>query len=156
MSQNSHCPYCGSAVEAGSEFCSNCGAALTDAADSPPTQAPSYPSSSGTYGQAPSQNYGGTYTQQPGGTYTTTTTYAQPRSSSSSSNGTIALILSILSCVGILPCIGGIIGIVLGNQAKKDGDSNGNIAVVLGWINVCLYVGGLGFYLIFFFFFGYW
>ena len=150
MSQNKHCPFCGSPNEVDNDFCSNCGASLTETPsyDTPATT-PGYPTSS-----EPSQQYGGSYSQQPG-TYTTSTTYQQPRSSSSSSNGTIALILSILSCVGILPCIGAIIGLVLGTQAKKEGDSNGNIAVILGWLSICAYIAGILIYVIIFFFSGF-
>lgn len=150
MSQNKHCPFCGSPNEVDNDFCSNCGASLTETTsyDTPATT-PSYPKPG-----EPSQQYGGSYSQQPG-TYTTSTTYQQPRSSSSSSNGTIALILSILSCVGILPCIGSIIGIVLGSAAQKEGDSNGRIAVILGWIFICLSVGGTIIYLMIFLFSGF-
>ncbi|MCK5184882.1 MAG: hypothetical protein KAQ95_11295, partial [Candidatus Heimdallarchaeota archaeon] len=52
------------------------------------------------------------------------------------SQGTIALIFGILGCFYILPCIGGIIAISMGNNAK--GSSQGSIAVALGWISTCI------------------
>ena len=114
------CPYCGSAVEAGSEFCQNCGASLSvvESTSSVRIISESQPSPSYTVVQPQ------------------TTVYV-PRKRDDS-QGTIALIFGILSCVGILPCIGGIIAISVGNNSK--GSSNGSLAVTLGWISICLQI----------------
>ena len=112
------CPYCGSAVEAGSEFCPNCGASLSVVESTSSVRIISE--------------------SQPRPSYTVVqpqTTVYVPRKQDDS-QGTIALIFGILGCLGILPCIGGIIAIVVGNNAK--GSSQGSIAVTLGWISICL------------------
>ena len=55
-----------------------------------------------------------------------------------SSEGTLALIFAILSCVGILPCLGSILAITLGQKAADT--PTGTTAVILGWITFALYV----------------
>jgi len=129
MSKNEeYCLFCGSAIESGSQFCHNCGAALSDVEKTQPVQpVQTTPSASSDYYQQPLAQQG-PYHQQP------TTVYV-PRKRDDS-QGTIALIFGILACVGILPCIGGIIAISVGNNAK--GSSTGSIAVTLGWISICL------------------
>ncbi|MHA1530474.1 MAG: zinc-ribbon domain-containing protein [Candidatus Heimdallarchaeota archaeon] len=118
--RNDICPYCGSALEDVSEFCQNCGASLSvvESTTSVRIISESQPSPSYTVVQPQ------------------TTTYV-PRKQDDS-QGTIALIFGILACVGILPCIGGIIAISVGNNAK--GSSSGSIAVTLGWISICLQI----------------
>ncbi|TET29749.1 MAG: zinc ribbon domain-containing protein [Candidatus Heimdallarchaeota archaeon] len=128
--ENEICPFCGSAVEAGSEFCQNCGASLSVVESTSSVRIISESQPSQSYQpsrQAPSY-------QQP-----QTTVYV-PRKQDDS-QGTIALIFGILACVGILPCIGGIIAISVGNKAK--GSSTGSIAVTLGWITICLNIIGI-------------
>ncbi len=116
--RNDICPYCGSTVEEGSEFCHNCGASLSvvESTSSVRIISESQPSPSYTVVQPQ------------------TTTYV-PRKQDDS-QGIIALIFGILGCLGILPCIGGIIAIAVGNNAK--GSSVGSIAVTLGWISICI------------------
>ncbi|MBK5114109.1 MAG: zinc ribbon domain-containing protein, partial [Candidatus Heimdallarchaeota archaeon] len=99
MSQNvNHCPYCGSAIEGSSQFCQNCGASITGGA-----AAPSKPAQPAYSPPPPQESYG------------TTPAYEQPAAtvytpkSSDDNTGIISLIFGILSCVGILPCIGGIV-----------------------------------------------
>lgn len=118
--RNDICPYCGSALEDGSEFCQNCGASLSvvESTTSVRIISESQPSPSYTVVQPQ------------------TTTYVPGKQDDS--QGTIALIFGILACVGILPCIGGIIAISVGNNAK--GSSSGSIAVTLGWISICLQI----------------
>lgn len=125
--RNDICPYCGSTVEEGSEFCHNCGASLSvvESTSSVRIISESQPSPSYTVTR-PSQSY-----QQP-----QTTVYVPRRQDES--QGTIALIFGILACVGILPCIGGIIAISVGNNAKES--STGSLAVTLGWISICLHI----------------
>ncbi|MCK5183966.1 MAG: zinc ribbon domain-containing protein, partial [Candidatus Heimdallarchaeota archaeon] len=38
MNELKHCPFCGSAIESGSQFCQNCGASLTADEETPSTQ----------------------------------------------------------------------------------------------------------------------
>ncbi len=148
MSENAiHCPFCGSLVESGSEFCHSCGASLDESHKTenygtgygtPATQTSGGSSASGT---APTQyappQQGQTFTQYP----RTQTVYRPPSQHkqfrSNSSSGAIALVFAILACVGVLPCIGSIIAIAIGSSAKNDGDSIGSIAVGLGWFSVC-------------------
>lgn len=112
------CPFCGSAVEAGSEFCQNCGASLSvvESTSSVRIISESQPTPSYTVVQPQ------------------TTVYAPGKQDDS--QGTIALIFGILGCLYILPCIGGIIAIAMGNNAK--GSSQGSIAVALGWVSTCI------------------
>ncbi|MBK5114572.1 MAG: zinc ribbon domain-containing protein [Candidatus Heimdallarchaeota archaeon] len=132
MSSNEVCPYCGSAVERGSEFCQNCGASLNivESTSSVRIISESQPSQSWQISQQsqPSQQ-SGFYTQPQ-------VTVVTPARKQDDSQGTIALIFGILACVGILPCIGGIIAVIVGNNAK--GSSNGSTGVTLGWISICL------------------
>ena len=146
MSQNvKHCPYCGSALESGSQFCQNCGASISgDAGPSKPAQpahAPTPPPES--YGTTPAY-------EQP------TTTVSAPRKQDDST-GVISLVFGILSCIGFLPCIGSIVAIVLGHNAKSKGESQyASIGLVLGYLGIGLYVVGIAIYLIVFFALGLW
>ncbi|NHJ85231.1 MAG: hypothetical protein FK734_07200 [Asgard group archaeon] len=55
------------------------------------------------------------------------------------SMGTISLIMGILGCVQILPCIGPIIAIITGYMAKGTaGESSGRTGRILGWLAVCI------------------
>ncbi len=138
MSQNvNHCPYCGSALESGSQFCQNCGASISgDAGPSKPTQqayAPPPPQES--YGTTPAY-------QQPA-----TTVYTPQKQDDNT--GLISLIFGILSCIGFLPCIGSIVAIILGHNAKSKGESQyGSIGLVLGYIGIGIYVVGIIIYII--------
>jgi len=141
MSSNKICTYCGSAVEADSEFCSNCGASLhvVESTSSVRIISESQPSYTVTQPVQTTQSYH----PQP------TTVYVPQRQDDS--QGTIALIFGILGCVGVLPCIGSIVAIIVGNQAKNS--SNASLGVTLGWIAVCLNIIGI---LIFAFSFMWW
>ncbi|NPE08374.1 MAG: zinc-ribbon domain-containing protein [Asgard group archaeon] len=137
MSQNvNHCPYCGSAIEGGSQFCPNCGASITGDAGPSKSAQPAYtPPPQESYGTTPAY-------EQP-----STTVYAPQKKDDNT--GLISLIFGILSCVGFLPCIGSIVAIVLGHSAKSKGESQyGSIGLVLGYIGIGLYVVGVAVYLI--------
>ncbi len=132
MSQNSkHCPYCGSALESGSQFCQNCGASISGGAG------PSKPAQPAHTPIPPQESYGTTPAyEQP-----TSTVYTSQKKDDSS--GLISLIFGILGCIGILPCIGSIIAIFMGHSAKRKGESQySSIGVILGYIGICLYVIG--------------
>ena len=146
MSQNvNHCPFCGSAIESGAQFCPNCGASISgDAEPSKPVQ-PTYspPPPQESYGTTPAY-------EQP-----TTTVYTPQRQDDST--GIISLIFGILGCVGILPCIGSIVAIVLGHNAKSKGESQySSIGLILGYLGVGLYVVGIIVVVIYFFVIGWW
>ncbi len=58
-----------------------------------------------------------------------------------------SLVLSLLGLVGVLPLIGPIVGIILGNQAKSEiarsdgtltGDGLAQAGVILGWVALAL------------------
>jgi len=141
MSQNvNHCPYCGSSLEGGSQFCQNCGASISGAAG------PSKPTQPATTSIPPRESYGTTPAyEQP-----TTTVYVPQKKDDST--GLISLIFGILSCIGFLPCIGSIVAIILGHNAKSKGESQyGSIGLVLGYIGIGLYVVGIVIWLIVFF-----
>ncbi len=142
MSNVKHCPYCGSAVESGSQFCQNCGASVTSGAG-----APSQPAQQPYAAPPPQESYGTTPAyQQPA-----TTVYTPQRQDDSS--GIISLVFGILGCVGILPCIGSIIAIILGNQAKNKGETQySQIGLVLGYIGLVLSVIGIIIGIVFAFF----
>jgi len=132
MSQNSkHCPYCGSALESGSQFCQNCGASISGGAG------PSKPAQPAHTPMPPQESYGTTPAyEQP-----TSTVYTSQKKDDSS--GLISLIFGILGCIGILPCIGSIIAIFMGHNAKSKGESQySSIGLILGYIGICLYVIG--------------
>jgi hypothetical protein len=137
MSSNETCNYCGSAVEADSEFCSNCGASLSVVESTSSVRIISESQPSYTVTQQ-SQTY---QTAQP------TTVYVPQKRDDS--QGTIALIFGILACAGVLPCIGSIVAIIVGNQAKHS--SNASLAVTLGWIGVCIQIVGIVVFAITFF-----
>ncbi|TET29747.1 MAG: zinc-ribbon domain-containing protein [Candidatus Heimdallarchaeota archaeon] len=146
MSQKvNHCPYCGSSIESGSQFCQNCGASISGAA------APGKPAQPAPAPMPPQESYGTTPAyEQP-----TTTVYTPQKKDDST--GLISLIFGILSCVGFLPCIGSIVAIVMGHNAKSKGESQyGSIGLVLGYLGIGLYVVGIAIYLIVFFAFGLW
>ncbi len=146
MSQNvNHCPFCGSAIEGGAQFCPNCGASISgDAGPSKPAQ-PAYspPPPQESYGTTPAY-------QQP-----TTTVYTSQRQDDNT--GLISLIFGILGCVGILTCIGPIVAIVLGNQAKRKGETQySQIGLILGYIGLVLHIIGIVFVIVFYVFFPMW
>ncbi len=69
----------------------------------------------------------------------------------------IAIICSILGLMGV-PIVGSVLGIVLGQIAKKDisnsqgtqtGDSIAKVAIVIGWVGVILVVGVMILFFIF-------
>jgi hypothetical protein len=124
-------------VETGSEFCQNCGASL-DVVESTSSvriiseSQPSYQVVEPTSEWQTSQQSHTTH--QP--TYQQPTVVVVPPRRQDNSQGTLALVFGILACVGILPCIGSIIAIIVGNNAK--GTSSGSIGVTLGWISICI------------------
>lgn len=149
MSENTiHCPFCGSLVESGSEFCHNCGASLIES-----HKTGNYSTGYGTTPASPTSNssptqsqFGEAYTdyQRSQTSHPTQTVYIPQktqRSSSSSTAGLVALIFGILGCVGVLPCIGSCVAIVAGASARNDGDTAGKIGLILGWISTCMYIG---------------
>lgn len=138
MSQNvNHCPYCGSALEGGSQFCQNCGASISGGAG------PSKPAQQTYATPPPQESYGTTPAyQQPA-----TTVYTPQKKDDST--GLISMIFGILSCIGFLPCIGSIVAIILGHNAKSKGESQyGSIGLVLGYIGIGIYVVGVIIYII--------
>jgi hypothetical protein len=147
MSQNvNHCPYCGSSVEGGSQFCQNCGASINGGG-----AAPSKPAQPDYQAPPPQESYGTTPAyEQPA-----TTTYTP--SKSSDNTGMISLIFGILSCVGILPCIGGIVAIITGHSARSKGDTQyAQIGLILGYLSVVLQVIGIIIAVVFWVIFGGW
>lgn len=148
-SEINNCPYCGSAIELKQEFCHNCGANLQELEASNLSSYTLSPSSS--YSTSPSTSYTPTqstsYTQYP----RQSTTYVPPKRSDDSS-GVIALIFGVLACTGILPCIGSLVAIIVGGNAKNEGSSTGQIGFILGWISCCIPIV----FFIFFLFFGMW
>jgi hypothetical protein len=130
MSQKvNHCPYCGSSIESGSQFCQNCGASISGAA------VPSKPAQPAPAPMPPQESYGTTPAyEQP-----TTTVYTPQKKDDST--GLLSLIFGILGCVGVLACIGSIVAIILGHAAKSKGESQyASIGLVLGYLGVGLYV----------------
>jgi Domain of unknown function (DUF4190) len=80
--------------------------------------------------------------------------YPPPYQTGPTTNTTaiISLIMSILGLVGILPLIGGIIGVVTGNMAKTDiarsggtqtGEGLAQAGVIVGWIGILLWAVGI-------------
>ena len=132
-----YCPFCGSIVKEDSEFCQNCGAALEEQRSKnypPPSQSSSLAfsgySSQSTQGSATSS-----YRQYP------STTYVTPRKQDDSEVvGSIALVFAILGLIGVLPCIGTLIGLILGGNAKNKGNRNGSIAFGISMFTI---IGGL-------------
>ena len=146
MSQNSkHCPYCGSALESGSQFCQNCGASISGGAG------PSKPAQPAHTPMPPQESYGTTPAyEQP-----TSTVYTSQKKDDSS--GLISLIFGILGCIGILPCIGSIIAIFMGHSAKRKGESQySSIGLILGYLGAGLYVVSIIGVVIYFFIIGWW
>ncbi|MHA1211486.1 MAG: zinc-ribbon domain-containing protein [Candidatus Heimdallarchaeota archaeon] len=141
------CPFCGSTVEPGSEFCINCGAALSDIGESSTpsssvriiseTPSTSQPTTRQYYTpqQQPYQQQQHVYGAQTRPVYT-----PQPKRNDESA-GLVSLIFGILACVGILPCIGSIVAIAAGSNAK--GSSTASVGVALGWISLCLSIIGI-------------
>jgi len=136
MSKINHYPYCGSALESGSQFCQNCGASISgDAEPSKPAHTPMPPQES--YGTTPAY-------EQP-----TTIVYTPQKKEDNT--GLLSLIFGILSCVGVLACIGSIVAIILGHSAKSKGESQyASIGLVLGYLGVGLYVVVIIIYVILF------
>lgn len=58
--------------------------------------------------------------------------------SSDTTMGTMSIIFAILGILQILPCIGPIIAIITGGQAKGTaGESMGRTGRILGWLTIC-------------------
>lgn len=132
-----YCPFCGSIVKEDSEFCQNCGAALEEKSSKNYTQSSHSSSSafSDYYSSRDSQGSATSYSQYP------STTYVPPRKQDDSEViGSIALIFAILGIVGVLPCIGTIVGLILGGNAKNKGNKNGSIAFTISILTI---FGGL-------------
>ncbi|RLI71662.1 MAG: hypothetical protein DRP02_04055 [Candidatus Gerdarchaeota archaeon] len=63
--------------------------------------------------------------------------------------GTVSLIMGILGCLNILPCIGPILALVFGYSSKGTaGEGSGKIGRILGWIAICLIPLGFIIYVI--------
>ncbi len=150
MSSTEICTYCGSAVEKDSEFCSNCGASLRVVESTSSVRIISESQPSYTVTQS-SQIYQSPQPAQQTSVYYPQSTTVYVPQKQDDSQGTIALIFGILGCVGVLPCIGSIVAIIVGNQAKNN--SNASLGVTLGWIAICLNIIGI---LIFVFSFMWW
>jgi len=140
------CPYCANVVPEDAEYCPSCGALLghqrpTPTDDSSAKARAIFPESSfrssstisiGSSSSSSSQYY----PPQP-----TKVVYVRKPSSASSTEGIVALVFAILSCVGVIPCIGAIIAITLGQKERES--SAGSTAFVLGWISCGLNIIGL-------------
>jgi hypothetical protein len=123
-SQTAYCPFCGIEVEPGSTFCGNCGVAI----DQKPAQ---------TQPSAQTQPYQQTYTHGTQPTYQPT----QTQSVETEIEGIIGLVLGVLSCLGILPFVGSIVGVILGHIAKRKSKTGlGTIALVVGYLGIVIYV----------------
>ena len=135
-----YCPACGSNLEPGSNFCTNCGFELTEftpsgvkSTNSPPVQ------------YIPSQSQ-----VQP--RYTSKPQMQQGYYPPSNTNGTIALIFGILGfCV--MPVIGNIIAIIFGAIAKsrEPDSSTGKAGLVLGIVGIIFWILLYGFIFLMFF-----
>jgi len=151
------CPFCAFAVPSDGKFCPNCGASLD--ALSEPVVSDGIPSKthevspvsvySSSQVASSRDYYGPTQQQSPAaqGTFyqpvhpmppPQKVVYIPNTRPRNSSEGTLALIFAILSCVGILPCLGSILAITLGQKAADT--PTGTTAVILGWITFALYV----------------
>ena len=129
-SESKYCPYCGSLVEAGVQFCGNCGASLAGA---PGTQ--KQPAAT-----PPPQTYGTTqqYTQP-----ASTTVVVQQQPKQDTSLGTIALVFGILGFC-CMPLVFGLVAVICGHMAKSKGaNGNATAGLVLGYINLALFGIGL-------------
>ncbi|NHJ46190.1 MAG: zinc-ribbon domain-containing protein [Asgard group archaeon] len=118
-SQTTYCPFCGSEVEPSATFCGNCGAAI----DQKPVQTP-----------PPAQT-------QP---YATQPTYKPATSTQSVETeieGIIGLVLGVLSCIGVLPLIGSIVGVILGHIARRKSKTGiATIALVISYLGIAIYI----------------
>ncbi|MHA1123862.1 MAG: zinc-ribbon domain-containing protein [Candidatus Heimdallarchaeota archaeon] len=122
-----YCPYCGSAIESGTQFCQNCGAALSDVEKTPAVQIIQTPppASIGYYQQPTTQQ--GQYHQQ------TTTVYV-PQKKTEDVLGVLSLIMGILGWIMVLPGIGSIIAIILGHISRSRSKSvTGLVGLILGY-----------------------
>ncbi|MHA1123863.1 MAG: zinc-ribbon domain-containing protein [Candidatus Heimdallarchaeota archaeon] len=139
MSKINHCPYCGSALESGSQFCQNCGASISGGVG------PSKPAQPAHTPMPPQESYGTTPA------YEQPTTIVYTPQKKEDNTGLLSLIFGILSCVGVLACIGSIVAIILGHSAKSKGESQyASIGLVLGYLGVGLYVVVIIIYVILF------
>ncbi len=121
---NEYCLFCGSAIEADSQFCQNCGAALSDVEKTQPVY-PVQTAPQPSYYQQPVAQPG-PYYQQP------TAVYVQPKQDDTL--GIISLIMGILGWIGILPIIGNIVAIITGHIARSRSKSvTGLIGLILGY-----------------------
>jgi thiol:disulfide interchange protein len=119
-SQNKFCPFCGTEVEPSATFCGNCGAAI----EQKPVQTP-----------PPAQTQAYTHGTQP--TYQP----APTKSVETEVEGIIGLVLSVLSCIGVLPLIGSIVGVILGHISRRKSKSPmGTIALVAGYLGIAVYI----------------
>ena len=122
-----YCPYCGSVIESGTQFCQNCGAALSEVEKTSTVQILQTPpqASTGYYQQPAAQQ--GPYHQQ------TTTVYV-PQKKADDAMGVLSLIMGILGWIMVLPVIGSIIAIVLGHIARSRSKSvTGLVGLILGY-----------------------
>ncbi len=133
MSKNEgYCPYCGSATESGSQFCQNCGAALSDVEKTPTVQIIQTPppASTGYYQQSATQQ--GPYHQQ------TTTVYVPQKKDDNL--GALSLIFAVLSIV-VFP-IFSIPAIILGHiSLSKSKNSPAIAGLVIGYLVFAVIIG---------------
>ncbi len=76
---------------------------------------------------------------------------ATPVAPKTSGKAIASLVLSILGLVGVLPLIGSILGVILGNSARGEiarsagsltGEEMARIGVILGWVGLALWAVG--------------
>ncbi|NPE08373.1 MAG: zinc ribbon domain-containing protein [Asgard group archaeon] len=122
-----YCLFCGSAIESGSQFCQNCGVALSDVEKTSTVQIIQTPQSASTgYYQQPATQQEQYYQQ-------TTTVYV-PQKKEDDAMGIFSLIMGIIGWIGILPVIGHIIAIIMGHIARSRSKSiTGLIGLILGY-----------------------
>ncbi len=134
MNEIKHCPFCGSEIESGSQFCQNCGASLTAVEETPSTQpVQTTPSASTDSYQQPSVQQV-PYQQQP------TSVYVSKKQEDTM--GVLSVIMGILGCLCVLPAIGSIAAVILGHIARNRSKSvTGLIGLILGYIAVASIVG---------------
>ena len=59
--------------------------------------------------------------------------------SSDTTMGTVSIIFAILGVLQILPCVGPIVAIIAGGQARGTaGESSGRIGRIIGWLTICI------------------
>ncbi|NHJ86235.1 MAG: hypothetical protein FK734_12290 [Asgard group archaeon] len=128
-----HCPFCGSAVEKGTQFCQNCGASLTGIDEVTPSSQPvSYGSQNQQSYQQPAYPQQPTYYQQP------STVYYQK--SQDNSLGVLSMIFGLLGCFAI-PFIGSLVAIITGHMSLSKGKNTyAIVGLILGYLVI---IGGI-------------